>query len=138
MTLEPNKSPTFPAAALDASPLTDEIARQYNQWIYPRPAFNLEELGSQQRSSVNPAAKHLTFWPDRPYPEGQHILVAGCGANQAAAIAFQNPTAHVLGIDVSAQSLAHEALLKAKYGLTNLELAQMPIESAPPWGANST
>ena len=111
--------------------LTDDIARQYERWVYPRPVLDLHEHEARLRCSANPSAQHLAFWPDRDYPQGLQILSAGCGANQAAAIAFQNPTAQVLGIDVSASSLAHEELLKSKYQLTNLELAQLPIESVP-------
>lgn len=103
--------------------LTDDIARQYERWVYPRPVLDLHEHEARLRCSANPSAQHLAFWPDRDYPQGLQILSAGCGANQAAAIAFQNPTAQVLGIDVSASSLAHEELLKSKYQLTNLELA---------------
>jgi SAM-dependent methyltransferase len=113
------------------SALTDDIARQYERWVYPRPVLDLHEYKAQRRCSANPSAQHLAFWPDRDYPQGLQILSAGCGANQAAAIAFENPTARVLGIDVSASSLAHEELLKSKYQLTNLELAQLPIEDVP-------
>ncbi|MBM3538611.1 MAG: hypothetical protein FJX55_12350 [Alphaproteobacteria bacterium] len=63
------------------SALTDDVARQYEQWVYPRPSFDLRELGARQRSSANPALQHLAFWPDRDYPQGLQILVAGCGAN---------------------------------------------------------
>ena len=113
------------------SALTDDIARQYERWVYPRPVLDLHEYKAQRRCSANPSAQHLAFWPDRDYPQGLQILSAGCGANQAAAIAFENPTAQVLGVDVSASSLAHEELLKSKYQLTNLELAQLPIEDVP-------
>jgi SAM-dependent methyltransferase len=59
--------------------------------------------------------------------------VAGCGSNQAASIAFHNRTARVVGIDVSAASLAHEHYLKKRHDLANLELHQMPLEEVAGW-----
>ena len=58
------------------------------------------------------------------------ILVAGCGTNQAAVIAYTNPSATVVGIDVSESSLAHQHHLQERYGLENLRLQRMPIEEA--------
>lgn len=50
------------------------------------------------------------------------ILVAGCGANLAARYAFHYPESRVVGIDISAASLAHEHHLREKHALGNLEL----------------
>lgn len=58
------------------------------------------------------------------------ILVAGCGTNQAAVLAFTNPQARVVGIDVSQTSLEHQRFLKDKHALANLELRLLPIEEA--------
>jgi SAM-dependent methyltransferase len=55
-------------------------------------------------------------------------LVAGCGANQAAYFAFKNPSAKVVGIDVSQPSLDHLQYLKDRHGLQNLEPHLLPIE----------
>ena len=55
-------------------------------------------------------------------------MVAGCGANQAACFAFTNPSAKVVGVDVSQPSLDHQQYLKDKHGLKNLELHLLPIE----------
>jgi SAM-dependent methyltransferase len=104
----------------------DPIAAQYNRWIYPEPVRDLVELSSRQ--GADPALQHRLYWPDRDYPAGLTILVAGCGANQAAEIAFHNRTASVLGIDVSAASLAHERYLKDRHGLENLELQLLRLE----------
>ncbi|MFM8352374.1 MAG: class I SAM-dependent methyltransferase, partial [Actinomycetales bacterium] len=68
------------------------------------------------------------FWPDREYQANMEILVAGCGTNQAAVIAYTNPTAHVVAVDVSAHSLDHHRHLAGRYGLVNLELHRLPIE----------
>ena len=45
------------------------------------------------------------------------------------------PDARVVGIDVSPTSLDHTEQLKRKYNLTNLEMRQLPIESAAALGA---
>jgi SAM-dependent methyltransferase len=113
-----------------ADPLQDGVAQQYERWIYPRPIEDIEAASRESHEQADPAVSHRLYWPDREYPEGLEILVAGCGANQAAAIAFGNPQAHVIGIDVSEASLAHEQRLKEKHRLDNLVLARLPIEAA--------
>ncbi|MBM5800426.1 MAG: class I SAM-dependent methyltransferase, partial [Cyanobacteria bacterium K_DeepCast_35m_m2_023] len=52
-----------------------------------------------------------------------------CGANQAAVIAYTNPGARVVGIDVSQPSLDHHRWLQQQHGLSNLELQCLPIEA---------
>src|SRR6185437_9139065 len=96
------------------SPLDDAIARQYGRWIYPQPARDLEVHCRTRRDVCDPALVHRLFWPDREYPSALDILVAGCGANQAADIAYNNRSARVLGVDVSEPSLAHERHLRDK------------------------
>ncbi len=49
---------------------------------------------------------------------------------QAAHYAVRWPRARVVGIDLSATSIAHSRELQRKYGLENLELRQLPIERA--------
>lgn len=116
------------------SPLEDSTARQYNKWPYPKPADDLEAYARTGRDTCDPDLCHRLFWPDRDYPDNLEILVAGCGANQAADIAFHNRKARVLGIDVSAASLAHEEYLKQKHQLTNLEVRRQPIEDVAALG----
>jgi SAM-dependent methyltransferase len=48
-------------------------------------------------------------------------LVTGCGTNQAAALAYTNPGAKVVAIDVSQPSLDHHQYLKEKYAMKKLE-----------------
>jgi SAM-dependent methyltransferase len=62
------------------------------------------------------------------------ILIAGCGTNQAAVFAYNNPEAKVVGVDISQASLDHQRFLKDKYGLANLELHLLPIEQLPTLG----
>jgi SAM-dependent methyltransferase len=73
------------------------------------------------------ADSHL-FWPAEPYRDDRSILVAGCGTTQAAHYAVRWPRARVIGIDVSAKSIAFTQELKRKYALANLELCQLAVE----------
>lgn len=116
------------------TPLDDAIARQYGRWVYPEPVADLEAASRTGRDTCDPALVHRIFWPDRDYPQTLDILIAGCGANQAAAIAYHNRAARILGVDVSEPSLAHERTLKAKHNLENLELLRLPIEDVPTLG----
>jgi len=106
--------------------MTDPVEDQYTRWVYPQPATSLRRMWQACDPSL--LQLHYAYWPDRPYWPGMRILVAGCGSNQAANIAQRNPTAQVLGIDVSVSSLNHERLLKGKYALDNLTLEQMAID----------
>ncbi len=113
---------------MNESPLNDAVARQYERFPYPAPAQSLHEWHAKSRHFPDPEQQHLLFWPDRVYTPGLDILIAGCGANQAAELAFHNPSARVLGIDVSQASLASEQRLKELHDLANLELRRLPIE----------
>ena len=108
---------------------SDPVAEQYDRWVYPKPIEDLAEWSrAGHRQAADPQLMADEFWPDRGYRDGLEILVAGCGANQAAAIAHSNPSARVVGTDVSASSLEHEKRLKKQHGLDNLELRELPIE----------
>jgi len=107
--------------------MTDPVEDQYTRWVYPQPATSLRRMWQSCDPSLGQL--HYAYWPDRAYWSGMRILVAGCGSNQAANIAQRNPSAQVLGIDVSPTSLQHERLLKGKYALDNLSLEQMTIDA---------
>jgi SAM-dependent methyltransferase len=68
------------------------------------------------------------FWPNGAYKPDLDMLVAGCGTNQAAVLAYTNPQAKIVAIDVSQTSLNHHQYLKDKYNLKNLALHLLPIE----------
>lgn len=110
------------------SPLSDLVSKQYTRWVYPEPIIDLPGWLQNNWQWFDPSHSHRLFWPDRDYPAGLDILIAGCGTNQAAVIAYTNPGAQVVAVDVSQQSLAHQQFLKDKYGLKNLELNLLPIE----------
>ena len=104
------------------------MARQYQRWVYPPPIHDLDKWNADNFDWADPVHAHRIYWPDREYPLGLDILVAGCGANQAAYFALTNPSAKVVGIDVSQPSLDHQQYLKDKHGLQNLDLHLLPIE----------
>ncbi len=103
------------------------VARQYKDWVYPQPIPDISEFVKQQFDLSDPSLFRRKFWPRKVEPENLSILIAGCGANQAAHYAFTNRNSEVLGIDVSDSSLGHEAHLKQKHRLDNLELLQMSL-----------
>ncbi len=113
---------------LGTDPLDDVVARQYQRWVYPPPTHDVEEWTAGNLDPTDPIYAHRVYWPDREYPLGLDILVAGCGANQAAYFAFKNPSAKVVAIDVSQPSLDHLQYLKDKHSLQNLEPHLLPIE----------
>jgi SAM-dependent methyltransferase len=113
---------------MKTDPLSDPVSGQYARWLYPQPIFDLQAWLVTNWQWLDPSHSHRLFWPDRPYRADMDILVAGCGTNQAAVLAFTNPHASVVAIDVSQPSLDHHRLLKEKHTLANLELQLLPIE----------
>jgi SAM-dependent methyltransferase len=113
------------------SPRDDVVAQQYEKWTYPEPIQNLETWAANNWQWFDPSHAHRVLWPDRPPRAVVDILIAGCGTNQAAQIAYNNRAARVVAIDVSQPSLDHEKFLKDKYALKNLELHLLPIEEVP-------
>jgi SAM-dependent methyltransferase len=118
---------------VELDPLGDIVSRQYEQWMYPAPIFDIPNWLQRNWQWFDPSHSHTLFWPDRGYQhlgyqQGMDILVAGCGTNQAAVIAYTNPMARVVAIDVSDASLEHHRHLVTTHALENLELHRLPIE----------
>ncbi|HEY6325671.1 MAG TPA: class I SAM-dependent methyltransferase, partial [Candidatus Cybelea sp.] len=101
----------------------------YESHPYPPPTDDLEAYRRRWNERRRQADSHL-FWPAEPYRDDRSILVAGCGTTQAARYAVRWPRARVVGIDVSASSLAFTEELKRKHELDNLELHRLPVERA--------
>ena len=114
--------------AMTNGPLSDVVSSQYERWLYPEPILDLQAWLADNWQWFDPRHAHRLFWPDRAYQPEMDILVAGCGTNQAAVIAYTNPEAKVVAIDVSKPSLDHHQYLKDKYAMKNLELHLLPIE----------
>lgn len=119
---------------MTADPLRDEVAGQYERWMYPEPIQDLPGWLAGNWQWFDPSHASPVLWPDRDYRPNLDILVAGCGTNQAAVLAYTNPGATVVGIDVSEPSLDHQRLLQARYGLGNLDLHLLPIEEVASLG----
>jgi SAM-dependent methyltransferase len=107
----------------------DALIAQYEEWIYPRPIQDLAAYAAAGGHDLSdPTRMRRKLWPRAIEPHTLDILVAGCGANQAAIIAHANPQHRVLGIDLSSQAIAHHKRLKDRHALSNLELKQIAIE----------
>jgi SAM-dependent methyltransferase len=109
----------------------DQVAAQYEQWVYPQPVADLSAPHERHlRAGCDPERLSAAYWPNRQPGAALKILVAGCGANLAARYAFHYPKSRVVGIDVCSASLAHERHLKNKHGLNNLLLHECRVEDA--------
>ena len=67
----------------------DLVARQYKDWVYPQPIPDLSEFAKQYFDLSDPSLFRRKLWPRKIEPENLTILVAGCGANQAALYALR-------------------------------------------------
>ena len=105
--------------------VTSLVARQYTDFTYPEPFPDVaawSEAGHIDMS--DPRHFGPLLWPEGAPGRPLRILVAGCGTVQASVIAFSNPAAEVVGVDLSEASLAHQRYLRERHGLTNLTLYQ--------------
>ena len=110
-------------------PLSDLVATHYHNWPYPEPIFDIPGWLVDHWQWFDPSHAYRLFWPNQgAYLPDCEILVAGCGNNQAAVLAYTNPLARIVAIEVSQPSLEHHRWLKDQYGLNNLELFHLPIE----------
>ena len=114
---------------MEAPPPHDPVAHQYQKWSYPAPIFDISKWLAEHWQWFDPTHAHRLLWPNQTaYLPELDILVAGCGNNQAAVLAYTNPLARIVAIDVSQSPLDHHRWLKKQYGLKNLELFNLPIE----------
>ena len=114
---------------MDHDGTREAVRAFYDQHPYPPPSALDGYRRRWEEDGRRRADFHLHF-PETAYRGNLQVLVAGCGTSQAARHALRRPGFHVVGIDVSAASLGHTDALKRKHGLTNLELARLPIERA--------
>jgi SAM-dependent methyltransferase len=106
----------------------DPVRNQYEAFPYPEPLTDLEAPARKGVVQLcDPSAYSVQLWPEGRPRRGLKILVAGCGSNQAAVIAFANRECNVIGIDLSQTSLDHEQNLKNKHSLFNLRLLRMDL-----------
>ncbi|HTU80719.1 MAG TPA: class I SAM-dependent methyltransferase [Candidatus Acidoferrales bacterium] len=109
--------------------VASRVAEFYRRHPYPPPVDDLEAYRRTWNDARRRAEAHL-FWPSAPYREDRRILVAGCGTVQAAHYAVRWPNASVLGVDVSAESVAFTRELKERHALDNLEAVVRSLEDA--------
>jgi SAM-dependent methyltransferase len=109
------------------------VSAFYEAHPYPPPVDDLEAYRASWDDARRRADSHL-FWPAERFRDDRTILVAGCGTTQAAHYAVRWPQAQVVGIDVSAGSIAFSEGLKRKHGLDNLLLRQLSVERAAELG----
>jgi SAM-dependent methyltransferase len=119
--------------AATAATIARRVSAFYESHPYPPPVDDLQAYRQIWDDQRRRAEFHL-FWPAEPYHEDRSILVAGCGTTQAAHCALRWPRAQVIGIDLSAKSIAFTQGLKRKYALTNLEVRQLAVERAAELG----
>jgi SAM-dependent methyltransferase len=119
--------------AATAAAVAKRVSAFYECHSYPPPVDDLQAYRQAWDDRRRLAESHL-FWPNEPYREDRSILVAGCGTTQAAHYALRWPRAQVIGIDVSAKSIAFTQELKRKYALANLEVRRLAVEHAAELG----
>lgn len=115
---------------MESNPLSDCVADQYLTWPYPAPIWDIESWLRTNWEWYDPSHAHRLFWPSSDYKRDMNILIAGCGCNQAAIFAFNNPFAKIVAIDINPAAISHHEVLKQKYKLNNLDLHLLPIEQA--------
>lgn len=113
----------------------DDLIDQYQTWVYPKPIDNLDAyFAAGGRDLSDPERLKYKIWPRQDAPQTLRILVAGCGANQAAIIAHANPQHQVTGIDLSEQAIANHTHLHERHQLDNLNLYRLAVEDAASLG----
>ena len=117
-----------------SNPLRDTVSKQYQRWVYPEPIIDIPAWLSTNWQWIDPSHSYRVFWPDQDEAPEIDMLVAGCGTNQAAVLAYTNPTARVVAVDVSEPSLDHTGYLKNRYALDNLEIHLLPLEKVASLG----
>jgi SAM-dependent methyltransferase len=88
---------------------------------YPYPQFRQIFVRPDAAASLGYIA-HRCYRPEPFRP--RRILVAGCGTTQAVSTAASHPTASVLGIDISQESLRICERMAGDLGLKNLQVEQ--------------
>ena len=117
-------------------PRIKSVADLYENHPYPyfgRWAGFFQRIRWEERQTLNYKALFAAAWGSA---EGavsrQRILVAGCGTLEPLVAALANPQAEVVGVDLSARSLAilkHQATLRGLRG--RIHLVQADIQNLP-------
>lgn len=108
---------------------TDPLIAQYDEWSYPAPIADLDAyVKNGGHDYSDPSRIRRKLWPRKTEPAELSILVAGCGANQAAIIAHSNPDCRVIGIDLSQAAIENHLALKKRHRLNNLRIEKLAVQ----------
>ena len=116
--------------------LLDKLRQQFNATSYP--VVELDES-----PNINPSHLYLHNLVTAYYlryqqvvdPQDKIILDAGCGNGyKALSLAIANPGAKIVGVDLSAASIAQAQQRLANHGFDNTEFHVMPLEELPRLG----
>ena len=103
----------------------DLLSEQYNKFSYPNPIDNIENEIKNNNLYINYDPKFFwnRLWPEKKFIEKDlKVLVAGCGANQASVLSYNNPCYSFTGVDISKESIKNNEKLIKKHNLKNLNL----------------
>lgn len=106
------------------SPVTAEVAAQYDQWPYPVWQRAAAGTGQSFRKAIS------SLGPDAPrdMPEDAEVLVAGCATGKdPISLARRFPGLRITAIDISAGAIALATVRKAESGVDNVEFRQLDI-----------
>jgi len=103
-----------------------KVQTLYERFPYPRrkAAEEFQDVHLSASAKLN----HALYFPSTPFRDDLDILIAGCGTNLAATFSVHFPNARIVGLDISASSLAHSKSVLDELGVHHCELHQMPLE----------
>ncbi|MBI1205400.1 MAG: methyltransferase [Rhodopseudomonas sp.] len=115
----------------NVSTISNRVAAQYERYAYPTPFDDLSGPAAQANiERADPKFYDAQLWPEGRPRRNLRILSAGCGSNQAAHLAYNNPDCSIFGIDLSEASLANQRRLAERHGLTNLQVERRNLLDA--------
>jgi len=103
----------------------DLLSEQYNKFSYPNPIDDIENEIKNNNLYINYDPKFFwnRLWPEKKFiKKDLKVLVAGCGANQASVLSYNNPCYSFTGVDISKESIKNNEKLIKKHNLKNLNL----------------
>jgi len=115
--------------ATDQRSVDDLNSEFYGKIQYPWPPWSFERV-ERADLGVRMLSQDVGSWDAAVIPAAARLWVAGCGTNQALFTALRFPQAHVLGSDLSAESLAVCAANARSLEAGNLELRHESINQA--------
>jgi SAM-dependent methyltransferase len=101
------------------------LKEHYNKFIYPKPVEDIQKeiIDKKSHYYTDPTYYWHKIWPEKKFSLNKlSILVAGCGTNQAAVLAMQNPHHEIVGVDLSSNSIEHHKKLIKKHGIKNIKV----------------